>query len=318
MAKVTKSKVKSSALADQLFPEEVENEVEVLNLPPEQRRLHTETFDFSVSTLMDYLKKGNVYIPVFQRGYVWTDQQASRLIESLIIQCPIPVIYLSQSKDETMAVVDGNQRINSIRRFINNEFSLKGLTAYPELADTKYFELDSRIQRHINNRTLRCIVILKETHPQVQFDVFERLNTGSNPLNAQELRHGLYYGTLMERLEKIATNKEIQSVFPKRYQDRMKIEELILRFLAIATNLNNYSQPVSAFLNEFSKKHKEANPKQINDLDAKFKSAVKNCRAVFGDDLFCKPPAGGELNQSFYVALFDAQLVAMASLSPSE
>ena len=139
-----------------------------------------------------------MYIPEFQRKYVWSKAQASRLIESLIIQCPIPVIYLSQERDERLSVIDGNQRLQSIRRFLNNEFPLIGLTAYPELEGLTYEELDVRFQRHIMNRTLRCIVIMKETHPQVKFDVFERLNTGAVELSAQELRHGIYHGPFIE------------------------------------------------------------------------------------------------------------------------
>lgn len=221
-------KRKSEELADMLFPEEDQPADDVIKLPPEQRRLHTETFDFTVSSLMDYLQREHVYVPDFQRGYVWSNQQASRLIESLIIQCPIPVLYFSQSKDERMAIIDGNQRIRSIQRFIQNEFALKGLTAYPELEGLRFSELDSRFKRHLQNRTLRCIVILKETHPQVQFDVFERLNTGSKSLNAQELRHGLYYGSLMERISRIAQDKDLKKVLPEKLFDRMGAEELIL------------------------------------------------------------------------------------------
>lgn len=312
MAK-SKNKTKSTELADQLFPE-IENEPEILNIPPEQRRLHTETYDYSVSTLIDYLEKDHIFIPEFQRGYVWSDQQASRLIESLIIQCPIPVIYMSQSKAEKLAIIDGNQRIRSIARFLRNEFELKGLTAYPELAGLKFFELDARIQRHIVNRTLRCIVILKETHPQVQFDVFERLNTGAKSLNPQELRHGLYYGPLMILLEKLGKLKEVKSLFPPRFSERMKAEELILRFIAIRNSFKTYSQPVSAFLNEFSKKNMEVEQNRINEFEKQFLDAIESARSLFGNDLLFRPPKSSDLKQSFYVALFDAQLIAISEV----
>ncbi len=79
----------------------------ILSIPPEQRKLHTETYDFTVDTIAERLENGTVFIPEFQRKYVWTDAQASRLIESLIIQCPVPVIYLNQESDESLAVIDG-------------------------------------------------------------------------------------------------------------------------------------------------------------------------------------------------------------------
>src|SRR5689334_6421022 len=121
------------SLADALFPvQENEFEEAILSIPPEKRILRTEQYDFSVSTLVAMMDKGEVTIPEFQRRYVWSDRQASRLIESLIIQCPIPVIYLNQEKDETFSVIDGNQRLNSLRRFIEDAFALAGLTSYPE------------------------------------------------------------------------------------------------------------------------------------------------------------------------------------------
>src|SRR5690606_33557409 len=170
---------KSTLLANRIFPDTDEFEVEVLNIPAEKRKLITETYDFTVSTINDYINNEHIVIPNFQRGYVWTRTQASRLIESLIIQCPIPVVYLSQNADETLSVIDGNQRLTSISLFLNNGFPLSGLSTYPELDGLTFIELDPRFQRHIINRTIRCIAILKETHPQIKFDVFERLNTGS-------------------------------------------------------------------------------------------------------------------------------------------
>jgi hypothetical protein len=116
------------ALADVLFPEEPEEELEeaILSIPPERRILRTDQYDFSVSTLLGMLDKGEVKIPEFQRRYVWSDRQASRLIESLIIQCPIPVIYLNQERDETFSVIDGNQRLRSLERFTKDDFALSG------------------------------------------------------------------------------------------------------------------------------------------------------------------------------------------------
>jgi hypothetical protein len=215
------------SLADVLFPTEDEFEEAILSIPPEKRVLRTEHYDFSVSTLVAMMDKSEVVIPEYQRRYVWTDRQASRLIESLIIQCPIPVIYLNQEKDETFAVIDGNQRLNSLKRFLEDTYTLVGLTSYPELSGLKYSQLDKRFQRHISNRVLRCTVILKETHPQVKFDVFERLNSGAVQLTRQELRHGLYYGKLLKAAGLLA--KELQ----RNYGDTL----LFTRFSGITVTL---------------------------------------------------------------------------------
>ena len=100
-----KSQSRAHTLADQLFPEKpsgAEAEDEILNIPPQERRLHTETYDFTVATIRDSLANDGIYIPLFQRSFVWNRAQASRLIESLVIQCPIPVIYLNQESDERL------------------------------------------------------------------------------------------------------------------------------------------------------------------------------------------------------------------------
>src|SRR6476620_1619484 len=93
----------TKALADLLFPAVEEQQAfaeGILSIPPEQRKLHTETYDFTVDTMVEKIDDGSIFVPDFQRRYVWSEGQASRLIESLIIQCPIPVIYLNQEADE--------------------------------------------------------------------------------------------------------------------------------------------------------------------------------------------------------------------------
>ncbi len=315
-AKKTKHLVTQDAtLADKLFPQEVEEFVEsILSVPPEQRRLHTETYDYSIGTIVEYVRSKHVFVPRFQRGYVWTEPQASRLIESLIIQCPIPVIYLSQEPDERLSVIDGNQRLQSIQKFLDNQFPLHGLTAYPELEGLRYFELDPRFQRHIVNRTLRCIVIMKDTHPQVKFDVFERLNTGAVKLSAQELRHGIYHGRFIDWLDKIGRDRKWRDLVASKSDKRMKAEEFLLRFLALHFDLDSYEKPLAAFLNTFVEKHRDAGDCQLAEFDAAISRAMSGVGALFGGLAF-KVFDGGHGNRiisSFNAALFDAEMLSVS------
>ncbi|HRP58060.1 DUF262 domain-containing protein [Agriterribacter sp.] len=308
---------KSSKLADRLFPEIEELNLDILNIPPEKRRLNTETYDFTVSTLVDYLNNGHIVIPEFQRGYVWNRAQASRLIESLIINCPIPVVFLSQNPDETLAVIDGNQRLNSIKLFIADEFVLRGLTAYPELEGYTFSALDPRFQRHIQNRTVRCIVILKDTHPQIKFDVFERLNTGSVKLNAHELRHGIHAGPFMDKLEKLGNNKLFRELTLNKTDKRMKADELVLRFLSFADNWRNYTKPLVSFLNNYSENNRNINEQRLNEIELEFTSTLKKVNLAL-DRLAFKTYDTAYKNAKFNAALFDAQMISFYEINPSD
>lgn len=313
-------KKSGKSLADQLFPiEHIDDELSVINIPPEKRRLHTETYDFSISTILNHLKEKTIIIPEFQRHYVWSRAQASRLIESLIIQCPIPVIYLNQERDETLSVIDGNQRLTSIKLFLEDEFELQGLTAYPELEGTKFNDLDPRFRRHIQNRTLRCITIMKETHPQIKFDVFERINTGAVQLNPQEVRHGVFHGSLIKLVDTLSEEKIWRNISGHRNDNRMKGSELILRYLALNNNQENYKKPLKSFLNEFCSEHHNLDENTALQWKSEFLTTIEAVNFMFGKKAFKildenLEPSVRNINS----ALFDAIMVGFSRKSVSK
>jgi Uncharacterized conserved protein len=309
------------ALADKLFPVtkvDDDAEYELRNIPPEQRRLHTETADMTVASLFQYMTNGKIEIPEFQRGYVWTRVQASRLIESLIIQCPIPIIYFSQGPANQLVVIDGNQRLLSIKLFLNDAFQLQGLTAYPELNGSSWAALDPRFRDHICNRTIRCITILKDTHPQIKFDVFERLNTGSVKLNAQELRHGLNHGRLMELLDKLSKNEDWKKIAGIRADKRMKGAELILRYFALREGRANYQKPLSSFLDAFSERNRGISEQKVAELEREFELTIHRVNAGLGRFAFRAFSENLEMQTQFNSALFDAEMIGFAETTNEE
>lgn len=300
-------------LADRLFPAVKEQEeTELRNIPPEQRRLHTETADLTVLSLYQYLTNGKIEVPEFQRGYVWTRTQASRLIESLIIQCPIPVIYLSQNPDNKLLVIDGNQRLLSIKLFMNDAFDLQGLATYPELNGLSWSKLDPRFRDHISNRTIRCITILKETHPQIKFDVFERLNTGAVKLNSQELRHGVNFGPLIRQLDILTRSDEWRKSVGIRNDKRMKGAELVLRYFAFRYDRAHYSKPLSGFLDAFSGKHKDMKEELALEWGREFDTTFRRVLSNLGALAFRLYEQDLTTHSNFNSALYDAQMIAFA------
>src|SRR5690606_17384032 len=113
-------------------------------------------------------------------------------------------------------------------------------------------------------RVLRCTVILKETHPQVKFDVFERLNSGAVALTRQELRHGLYYGKLLKAASDIANIRKLEKHFGKRRDKRVKAEELVLRYWALSEGINTYEKPLATFISNYAEENRNADEAQIS------------------------------------------------------
>lgn len=302
-------KKSGKSLADQLFPvEKLDDDLAIVNIPPEKRRLHTETYDFSIATLVNHLREELIIVPEFQRNYVWNRAQASRLIESLIIQCPIPVIYLHQQRDEILSVIDGNQRLTSIRLFLEDAFELQGLTAYPELEGNKFSDLDPRFRRHIQNRTLRCITIMKETHPQIKFDVFERINTGAVQLNPQEVRHGVYHGTLMKLIDELSKEKVWNSISGHKNDTRMKGGELVLRYLALSNRQSSYKKPLKSFLNDFCAEFQNIDEEKVLQWKQEFLTSIEAVNYLFGKKAFKVlndnlEPAVKNINSALYDAI---------------
>jgi len=123
----------------------------------------------------------------------------------------------------------------SIYRFIDNQFKMSNLEILKELNDKRFHEIPQKLQRQLKTHTLRCIVITNESHPEIKFDVFERLNSNTVPLNAQELRNCIYRGTLNSLLQTVVAYKPWLNILGKSKADvRMRDEELVLRFFAFS------------------------------------------------------------------------------------
>lgn len=157
--------------------------------PLRDRKVVTQPYDLAIDAIVSQVKSDILFLrplssrPKFQRQYVWSDKLASRLVESVLLNVPIPPCYLSENDENELDVIDGQQRIYSLYRFMENQFALRDLEALPELDGKRFFELPSKEQRKLRTHTLRCVVITNESHPEIKFHVFERLNTSTMPLN---------------------------------------------------------------------------------------------------------------------------------------
>ena len=146
--------------------------------------------DYTVEFIADKVRSKEYYVPEYQREMVWVDAEQSRFIESVLIGLPIPFVFLWQDEDGRMEIVDGSQRMRTLRRFMDNELKLTKLELLPETNDFHYRDLSEARQRKFNARTLRGIVLENATTTATRTEMFSRINTGGRSANDAEVRRG--------------------------------------------------------------------------------------------------------------------------------
>lgn len=286
------------------------------NIPPKDRKLVTHPYDFIIRSLVDQIEDKTLILKdKFQRRRVWDDTKSSRLIESLLLNVPIPVCYFAELEEGTYSVIDGQQRLTAIYRFLKNEFALKSLKIRPDLIGKRFSQLDLTDKRLITSRTIRCIVILKESNPNIRFDVFERLNSNSVRLNAQELRNSVFRGRLNDLLEELSTNDIFQK--SRNVDDidrRMNDSELVLRFFAFHYNRREYKGLLSNFLDTYLNKGRKMNEHEISLHRELFKRVIADVFAVFGKMSFRRFDQSGKWENRLNRAIYDVIMLSFAEI----
>ncbi len=289
--------------------EEEEEELPPVEAAQGERRVYSDKADPTIHGLYRSYQRGQLFLqPEFQRGYVWEDTKASRLVESVLLDVPIPNFYLAQEQDGAKSVIDGQQRLTSFFRAFqpiplgrNKEASklrLRGLRVLTDLNGKTFERWDAALQEKFENAGMRVVTILKESNPDVKYEIFERLNTGSAALKEQELRNCIYRGSYNALLHELADDADFQFILGwKEASKRMRDVELVLRFCTFlrATHLN-YRSPVKGFLNREMEQHRELSQKEQMELRTKFKDAVTLTKTVFGSNAFRRFVPGNDKN----------------------
>lgn len=275
------------------------------------RRLVTQPYDYSIQQLVDELKRGKIRLDIeYQRQYVWDDGKASRLIESLLLNVPIPVCYFAEDDDFSFEVIDGLQRITSLKRYLSGDFALTGVTVLDEIRGKHFEELAAKDQRRLENRTMRCVAITSDSHPDIKFDVFERLNTNVAVLTAQEIRNCVYRGEFNNSLKALGAHEPLQLLAGGSGRRRMVPEELVLRFFALNDRLASYRPPLRQFVNAYMRYRRSAPLDQAEE--ELFIDCVGVSLEVFGQNAFSVPDRTGAVHNTINKALFDAVMISLA------
>lgn len=297
-----------------------------LEIDENQRQIIWQAKDFSIREFSSMQQDNELDLqPNYQRKYVATPAIASRLIESILMDVPIPVIYLAEEKDSTYSVIDGQQRLTSFLSFLNgkfpngNDFKLTGLKVYQELNKKSFKELSKEQQTKIRTTTLHTIIIKKESNEDIKFEIFERLNTGSIKLNEDEIRNTVYRGAYINLLAELENNKIFHDIVQKdNAKNRMAYRGMILRFFALSEKTYlNYKPSMKQFCNKELRDNRDLSEEKQKEYKDRFSHCVDLVKTIFGKNAFKRyqldTKGNGEYGKNLNMSLFDIQMCGFAN-----
>ncbi|MBI5870240.1 MAG: DUF262 domain-containing protein [Actinobacteria bacterium] len=274
--------------------------------------------DPEVDGLVRKLERGDVFIPPFQRDYVWRQPEASRFIESLLLGLPVPGIFLATEQETNkQLVIDGQQRLKTLQFFYEGYFNPKpgekrrrvfSLTKVQKPFEGKtYSDLDERDRVRLDNSIIHATIV-KQTSPPGDdtslYHIFERLNTGGRRLAAQEMRVALYHGNLMNRIRELNDYSIWRNIFGKTHT-RLKDQELILRFMALYTDFKDYSRPMGEFLNKYAGRNRNVGDDHLEEPLEAFRNCCNHFWDALGKEIF-RP------TRALNAAVFDSCMIGLA------
>lgn len=304
-----------------------------LDIEPNDRTIIWQPKDFSIREFQTMKHDGDLILqPDYQRGFVASEQIASRLIESILLDIPIPDIYLAEEQNGNFSVIDGQQRLTSFISFVdgnfpdNKVFKLSGLKVLKELNRKSFSELDETLKKKIRSTTIHSIIIKKESNPDIKFEIFERLNTGATKLNEDEIRNTVYRGSYVNLLKELSENQTFHTLVQKEnFKKRMIYRGMILRFLALSEkSYINYKSSMKQFCNKELRDNRNISPEKTKEYKNRFEHCLDLVKVVFGENAFRRYIPGHESEAGKWaysqinMALFDLQMVGFVNYSKNE
>lgn len=292
------------------------------------RKLVIDKVDPTIESLyMKFTRQKLILQPDYQRKYVMKPQVASRLIESILLDIPLPIVYFAEEEDGSWSVIDGQQRLTSIISFVQGKnlyddkpFKLTSLNVMTELNRKSFSDLSNEQQEKILNTAIRSFVIKKESNDDIKFEIFERLNTGSTPLNEDEIRNTVYRGKYMNLLKELEGNELFDKIVNKpNFKNRMLYKGMILRFFAFYEKTYlNYKPSMKQFCNKHIKRFRNMDDEQISEYRQIFKDTISSIYSVFGENAFRRMMKEEGTNNYIWaktrinMALYDIQMYSFS------
>ena len=270
-------------------------------------KIKIDRVQFSIFELKRRYDRGVICLdPDFQRNFVWKQKQKSELIESVIMGIPLPLIYLAETMEGNLVIVDGRQRLTTFFHFMDNKFALNGLKILPDLNGCRFsdFEEDKKKRKFatdIEDFQLVIQIIKYPTPDRVRFDIFDRVNRGGTPLNNQEMRNALYQGKSTRLLSSLAESEQFQnatgkSISPTHMKDRYIILRAVSFWMWREGKLKNsdgeeikYRSDIEEFLGYAMEQLNRASDQEIATIQEIFLEEMLVIYDILGEDAFRIP-----------------------------
>ncbi len=296
---------------------------ENITTPFDPTLIRVDTRPMTINLLLSRILHDELDLqPGFQRNSgIWSESTQSRLIESILIRIPLPAFYMDATDEDKWLVVDGLQRLTSLRRFIiSKELKLRGLQFLTNLDGKTYDELPRNLQRRIEETQVIVYLIEKGSPNEVKFNIFRRINTEGLPLSGQEIRHALYQGKATDLLAQLANSTEFQQAINYGINDnRMAARESILRFLTFTiTPYTSYDKDLDSFLNKGMVDINKMSTQEIEKLQHVFKRTMVAAYAIFGREAFRKRYKAVAPRSPINKALFETWSVNLSQLNEEQ
>lgn len=258
--------------------------------------------DYPIDTLVRKIEHEEIFVPDFQRQYVWNVKEASQFIESILLGLPVPTIFLAKDKyTNRLLIIDGQQRLKTLQYFTRGyfpnkkPFRLNGVI--PQFNKKSFSDLNSKDQFNLMDFTIHATIIAESGDSNRMYYLFERLNTTGTPLTPQEIRSAIYHGEFNDLIRSLSS----EDVWLKLYganDKRLKDQELILRFFALFFDLEKYKGDMKDFLNKFMLRNRTLELYSANELAHTFNSTIQKIYSEVGPKAFV-------FNKTFNTAFFD-------------
>ena len=280
-----------------------------------------------VSNIIEQLKYNDILLePDFQRHPdLWSPRQQSRLIESLIIRIPLPTFYFDRLDDDKLIVVDGLQRLYTLKKFMALEkddpdrLVLTELEYLKEYEGRKFEELPPIIQRRIKQQPLTAYIIRSGTPDKVRTSIFNRINTGGLTLEPAEIKNSVYRGQAANLLKELAhSNEFVKATRNKIDPSRMLDCEFVNRFLAFyLLGIKRYLGNLEDYLNDVMIRLQKESEPTIEKCRKDFLKAMEYASGIFGNTAFRKINSDGRYGK-INKPLYDAVTVNLARLDEKD